>query len=482
MRKLFLIAVVFVLAGALAASLGLSAPQANASSHREAPLISQDPAADGTDFYMFVSPDKPDTVTFIANYYPFEDPAGGPNFYRFGDDVLYRISVDNDGDAAPEIWYDFQFQTHVRNGNTFLFNTGAVNSVNDSTLNIYQTYTFSRNGKVLASSLAVPPSNVGTHSMPNYQALFNQGIHTVGDYKVFAGQAEDSFFVDLGATFDLLTIRPGAPGNHGGGNDDLAGYNVQTIAVQVPISKLTADGKSPKTAADANAIIGAWTSSYRRSTRVLKGNGTQTESGNWVQVSRLSAPLVNEVVVPLAFKDYWNSSQPSGDAIFLGGVQNPEPAKLLNLLYGLNVPATPRSDLVAIFLTGIPGVNQPAGVKPSEMMRLNMAIPPSQQGKEAGGTQLHFGNRCGVLGGDLAGYPNGRRLSDDVVDISLQAVAGGTPFTAATNVAPNNQLGDGVDENDVNFSSSFPYVAGPQNGFAHAHHRTQSPPGHGCNP
>ncbi len=482
MRKLFLVAVVFALAVALAASIGLYAPNAKASSHREAPLISQDPAADGTDFYIFVSPDKPDSVTLIANYYPFQDPAGGPNFYRFGDDVLYRIAVDNNGDANPDIWYDFQFQTHVRNGNTFLFNTGAVNSVNDSTLNIYQTYTLSRNGQVLASGLTVPPSNVGPHSMPNYQTLFNEGIHTVGDYKVFAGQAEDAFFVDLGATFDLLTIRPGAPGNHGGGNDDLAGFNVQSLAIQVPISKLTRDGKTPSSATDANAIIGAWTSSYRHGTRVLDGKGGQNQSGNWVQVSRLSAPLVNEVVVPLAFKDYWNASQPSGDAIFLGGVQDPEPARLLKLLYGLNVPATPRNDLVAIFLTGVPGLNQPANVKPSEMIRLNMAIPPSTLGTEAGGTQLHFGNRCGLLGGDNAGYPNGRRLSDDVVDIALQAVAGGTPFTAANNIAPNNQLGDGVDENDVNFSSTFPYIAGPQNGFAHPHHRYQTPPGHGCTP
>jgi Domain of unknown function (DUF4331) len=471
MRRFIVFAAVFALGVILAASAGLAIPNANASSHREAPLISQDPAADGTDFYMFVSPDKPDTVTFIANYYPFEDPGGGPNFYRFGDDVLYRISIDNNGDAQPDIWYDFQFKTTVKNGNTFLYNTGPILSLTDPNWNVVQTYTVSRNGQVLGTGLLTPPSNIGPKSTPNYEGLAAAAVHDLGNSTmVFAGQRDDPFFVDLGATFDLLTIRPGAPGNKGGGNDDLAGMAVQTIALQVPIKSVT-NGKDP--------VIGAWTSAYRRSTTVLDGKGGKSGSGDWVQVSRLDLPLVNEVVVPLAYKDYWNASQPSGDATFLGGVTKPEVPKLLTLLYGLTVPAEPRNDLVTIFLTGIPALNQPMGVKASAQLRLNTSIPPAQYDPE-GGHPHFFGNRCGLLAGDNAGFPNGRRLSDDVVDIALQAMAGGTPFTPATNIAPNNQLGDGVDENDIAFMNSFPYVATPQSGYAHYHHRTQAPPGHGC--
>lgn len=474
MRKFVLGAILLVAVIALTVFAQRSLPNANASSHREAPLISQDPAADGTDFYMFVSPDKPDTVTFVANYYPFEDPAGGPNFYRFGDDVLYRINIDNNADAKPDIWYDFRFTTNTKNGNTFLYNTGPITSLDSPNLNVAQTYTVTRtdaNGsKVLGSNLMVPPNNIGPASTPNYDALAQAAVYDLAGTKVFAGQRDDPFFVDLGATFDLLTIRPGAPGNHGGGNDDLAGMNVQTIAIQVPISQLTVP---PRTG------IGAWTTSSRQATRVLDGKGGQSGSGDWVQVSRLDLPLVNEVVVPLAFKDYWNSSKPEGDAIFLGGVTKPEVAKLLTLLYGLKVPAEPRNDLVTLFLTGVPGLNQPTGVVPSAELRLNTAIPPAKYDAE-GGSPHFFGNRCGFLGGDTAGFPNGRRLSDDVVDIALQAMAGGTPLTPETNVAPNNQLGDGVDQNDVPFLNSFPYVAPPHSGFEHTHHLTQTPPGHGC--
>jgi hypothetical protein len=201
--------------------------------------------------------------------------------------------------------------------------------------------------------------------------------------------------------------------------------------------------------------------------------------GGWVQVSRLGHPLVNEVVVPLAFKDYWNSSQPSGDAIFLGGVTDPEPARLLNAIYGITVPETPRDDLVAIFLTGVEGVNRPTGIVPSEELRINTAIAPATF-QASNGTAMSFGSRCGLLGGDTAGYPNGRRLSDDVVDIALRAVAGGTPFTPDTNVAPNNQLGDGVDENDVPFLAVFPYLAPPHSGSEDLQRHLQAPPGVGC--
>jgi hypothetical protein len=452
--------VVGLVATAALLAAALVPPFVGASSHREAPMISQDPAADATDFYMFKSPDKPDTITLIANYYPFQEPAGGPNFYRFGDDVLYRINIDDNGDTINDQWFDFTFKTVVRNGNTFLYNTGPVASLTDANLNVYQTYTVTRTYSNGATSQIcsgiVPPNNIGPKSTPNYATLAASAVVSCSDgIKAFAGQRDDPFFVDLGATFDLLTIRPGAPGNKGGGKDDLSGYSVLSIALQVPINKLTNDGSMPTDPNAQFAVIGAWTTAYRQQTRVLAGNGTATASGSWVQVSRLGAPLVNEVVVPVGAKDLWNSSQPSGDGQFLGGVTDPEAARLLKAIYSIDVPPTPRNDLVAIFLTGIPGLNKPAYVKPSEELRLNVATPVTASP-----------NRLGVLGGDNQGFPNGRRLGDDVVDIALQAVAGGTPFTAAQNKAPNNQLGDGVNVNDVPFLATFPYVGLPASGFA----------------
>ena len=458
--------------GATAALLAVALvpPYTGASSHREAPMISQDPAADGTDYYAFKSPDRPDTITLIANYVPFQEPAGGPNFYRFGDDVVYRINVDDNGDTIPDQMFDFHFTTHVRNGNTFLYNTGAVNSLSDPNLNVYQTFTVSRtysngNSSTICSGI-VPPNNIGPKSTPNYANLAASSVVTCSDgIKAFAGQRDDPFYADLGALFDLLTIRPGAPGNKGGGRDDLSGYNVLSIALQVPINKLTNNGLAPTDPAAQFAVIGSWTTSYRQRVKVLNGDGTAGNDGNLVQVSRLGAPLVNEVIVPLAAKDLWNSSQPSGDSQFLAGVTDPEPARLLHAIYGIDVPPTPRNDLVAIFLTGIPGLTKPQYVQPSEQLRLNVATPVTATP-----------NRMGVLGGDNQGYPNGRRLGDDVVDISLQAVAGGTPFTPATNKAPNNQLGDGVNQTDIPFLGSFPYVGTPTQGYDHTY------PGHRVEP
>ena len=461
---------VAVTASAALLAIALVPPFTGASSHREAPMISQDPAADGTDFYMFKSPDRTDTITLIANYYPFQEPAGGPNFYRFGDDVLYRISIDDNGDAIPDQMFDFTFTTTVRNGNTFLYNTGPVSSLTDPNLNIFQTYTVTRtysNGKsTQICAGTVPPNNIGPKSTPNYAALAGSAVVTCSDgIKAFAGQRDDPFFVDLGATFDLLTIRPGAPGNKGGGKDDLSGYNVLSIALQVPINKLTNDASMPTDPSAQFAVIGGWTTSYRQKVRVLNGDGTAGTNGPQVQVSRLGAPLVNEVVVPVGAKDLWNSSQPKDDGQFLGGVTDPEAARLLHAIYSIDVPPTPRNDLVAIFLTGISGINKPVFVKPSEELRLNVATPVTASP-----------NRMGVLGGDNQGFPNGRRLGDDVIDIALQAVAGGTPFTPAQNKAPNNQLGDGVNVNDVPFLTTFPYVGLPTSGFDHTF------PGHRVEP
>jgi len=454
------------------AAFGTGPGRALASSHREAPLISQDPLADATDTYVFTSPDKPDTVTIVTSWYPFEEPAGGPNYYKFGDDVLYEINIDNVGDAQAHIQYQFRFNTKVGNGNTFLYNTGPIDSIDSPNLNVKQFYDVTKivNGQStqVGSGLKVPPVNVGAKSTPNYEALSNAGIQSLSDgATVFAGQSDDPFFVDLNV-FDLLTIRK-LPGNMGGGVDGLKGYNVQTIAIQVPKAMLSKDAKAPAAPTDGDAVIGVWSASYRQATRVLQTNGSAPQgTGDWVQVSRLGAPLVNEVVVPLAAKDLWNASKPADDAQFLGGVTDPELAKLFKAIYNINVPPAPRDDLVAIYLTGIPGATEPATstLKPSEELRLNMAVPPSANP-----------NSLGVVGGDLAGYPDGRRLADDVTDISLKAVAGAAyplfhPDFKADPLAA--QLGDGVDANDVPFRTTFPYVALAHDGTSSVPHGVEA--------
>jgi hypothetical protein len=438
-----------------------------ASSHREAPLIAGDPKADATDLYAFVSPDKTDTVTIIANYIPFQEPAGGPNFYTFDDNVMYEIKVDSDGDAVPDVTYQFRFKTTVANPNTFLYNTGPVNSPTDVNLNVQQTYTLTRIkggvSTVLGTNIPAAPSNVGPKSTPNYANIQAQTLRDLGNgTKVFAGQSDDPFYAELGGLFDLLTIRK-LPGNAGGGVDGLKGYNVNSLAIQVPITDLTKDGSRPTDVSNPMSVIGVYTTASRQTTRVLTA-GSQSSNGSWVQVSRLGAPLVNEVIVPLGAKDLWNGSNPVDDAQFANGVANPELGNLLKDLYGVKVPpqgnfgsASQRDDLEAIFLTGIPGLTKSAVAKPAEELRLNVAVPPAANP-----------NRMGVLGGDKAGYPNGRRLADDVTDISIQAVAGAayplfhpefTPDPLAT------QLGDGVNSNDVAFRGSFPYLALPFAGF-----------------
>ncbi len=471
MRKLTL--ATFTLMALFALVVGGAPRQAKASSHREAPFIATDPQADATDLYAFVSPDKPDTVTFIANYIPLEIAAAGPNFYKFGDDVLYEINIDNVGDAKDHLTFQWRFNSRLNpnnpaGGNTFLYNTGPVNSLDDPNLNQQQFYSLStlsyqqtldpqRKGTVIKDKLQVAPANVGPVSYPNgYEKVAKQAIYDVGNgIKAFAGPRDDPFFADLGGIFDLLQ------GIHG--VDYLKGLNVHTLALQVPISML----KGPN-----DSIIGVRTTSYRHSFSVLRpinaAAGTsnnpgssihisegpvpspRTSSGPWVQISRLDSPLVNEVVIPLQDKNRWNGSFPQNDTQFLSYVQNPEVAGLEHAILGLNVPPNPRADLVTIFLTGLPGLNQPANVVPSSQLRLNMAIPPSPTP-----------NRLGVLGGDNAGYPNGRRLTDDAIDISLQAVAGATPLTPAFDVPPNNTVGDMVNANDLPFKSNFPYAASP---------------------
>lgn len=435
---------------AVAAGISFSAarhhapPATDASSHREAPAIARDPVADTTDFYMWVTPDAPDSVTFVMNTYPLQGPYGGPNFYQFGEDVLYNINIDHNGDAVADIVYEFTFRTEVRNQETFLYNTGPIMSLDDPNWNIRQFYNVDRvdaSGRTrLAADLPAPPVNVGRASIPHYEALANTAIqHLPGGGRVFAGQRDDPFFVDLGATFDLLTIRPGAPGNMGGGVDSLANYNVNSIVLQVPKSAVVEK---------ASPIIGAWVTTSRPAVTIAPGADPE-----WRQVSRLGQPLVNEAVIPLKLKDAFNSIDPTKDAVALDYVVDPILPKLLNGLYQLDVPPAPRNDLVTIFLQGIPNLNQPSGVTAAEMLRLNTGIAPNPSP-----------HRMGVLGGDTAGFPNGRRPADDVVDIALQAMAGATPFTPEFNKAPNNQLGDGVDANERPFMDTFPYLAAPSPG------------------
>jgi hypothetical protein len=299
--------------------------------------------------------------------------------------------------------------------------------------------------------------------MPSYDALAQSAITTLpGGYKVFVGPRDDPFFVDLAAVFDLLSIRR-LPGNAGKGVDGVGGYNVMSVVLQFPQERITKDGMAPDPSRN-NHVIGLWDTAERRQTRTLQGDGTVALSGPEVQVSRLGMPLVNEIVIPVGKKDLFNASEPAQDVANFGAyVVDPEPARLLNALFGIKVPATPRNDLVQVFATGVPGLNQPAGVSPGEMLRLNLAIAPAAKP-----------NRFGVLAGDLAGFPNGRRLADDVVDIELRVVAG--VLVDGFNIAPNNQLGDGIDANDVPYLPYFPYVAPPHNPRNHEHHDLQHGP------
>jgi hypothetical protein len=430
-----------------------------ASSHREAPLIAGDPQADNTDVYAFVSPDNPSTVTLVANFIPFQDPQGGPNFYQFSPDVLYEIHVSNSGQARSDITYQFRFKTTVMDPNTPLYNAGPVNSLTDPNLNVRQSYSVTRvdaNGAtVIADNVPVPPDNVGAKSLPNYDAVATAAITTTSNgSKVFAGQRADSFFIDVGSVFDLVNVKP-----KGQAINDLTGKNVKTIALQVPKNQLTADGSAATDPSNSNSIIGVYSTTSRPTTSIVappsQFPGAET-GGNMVQVSRLGFPLVNEVFVPLKLKDAFNASKPSGDGAFLPLVTDPIPANLEKAVLGINIPPAPRDDLVAVVLTGLPGINKPSNGQPSEMLRLNMAIPRSANP-----------NRLGLLGGDKDGFPNGRRLEDDITDIELQAACGLTYPLLHADFKPDPKctgLGDNVDGPAKPFTGSFPFLAAPYPG------------------
>ena len=443
------------------------------SSHREAPSISKDPVADNTDTYAFVSPDKPDFVTMIMNYIPGEAPAGGPNFYEFGDDVLYEFVVDNDDNADADVIYQFRFQTHVKNPNTFLYNTGQITSLTSSSWNRVQTYSVARvsGGKteVLGTDLLCPPVNIGPRSTPNYAALSAKAVHTLTDgSKVFAGQRQDGFFVDLGSIFDLgpAPVREPAPDPVGERRrPQRPGLSVHTIAIQVPKTRLTKGGWKPTDPTDPRSAIGIYARASRRKARILSGS-KDVESGPWVQVSRLGNPLINEVITPMAQKDYWNSQRPSGDNEFVNQVLHPELAGLLPVLYpgvfpNLAAYTKPRADLQAILMTGIPsgiitGFQNYTGPVIADLLRLNLAIPPTKSKPSP----------LGILGGDLAGYPNGRRVADDVVTIEVRAIAGLTIPLVDPSFTPDGAAGvveDGTKGPGV--GSKFPYLLNPKSGY-----------------
>ena len=462
---------------------------AQASSHREAPLITEDPTMDNTDVYAFRSPDNPNTVTIVADYIPLEEPSSGPNFYNFSTAGVYEIHIDNNGDAKEDITYQFQFRNDLRSPATFLYNTGPVLTLDSANLNFRQFYTVNRitgnrrsgTSTSMGSDFQVAPANIGPKSTPDYASLANAAVFSLPNSggKVFAGPRDDPFFVDIGSIVDLLTLRPVQQlhkvppvQNATAGVDGLRGFNVHSIAIQIPISQLLAGGNTPSDAAAANAVIGVWATSSRSRVTVLSTGSIRRQTlGGLTQVSRLGMPLVNEVVLSLAFKDIFNASEPSGDAAlfnsnndFKNRVLNPEVATLMNALYGIDVPPAPRNDLVQVFLTGLPGKNMPPNVTPAEMLRLNVAVPV---------TPTQSASRLGAIAGDLGGFPNGRRLTDDVVDIELRVVAG--VLVPGFDKSPNNALTDGVDANDRPTLSTFPYVPLPNQGYESNPHTTTAP-------
>jgi hypothetical protein len=496
-------------AGATAASsAALLAPgTSTASSHREAPYTLSDPLADNTDTYAFVSPENPDTVTLMANFNGFQEPGQGPNFYPFDNKARYEIHVDNNGDAKPDLTYRWSFKDIDNRGTaergatdgTFLLNDGPVNSFDDATLKFKQTYTlqairYAANGTeqpttLVADGKAAPP-NVGRASTPNYARLRAEAVSNVAGGKAFAGPSDDPFFLDL-RIFDLLY---GADLSETG-YDGLSGYNVNTVALQLPKSQLVANGDAAK-----NPVVGVWSTTSRAKNRVLLDNNaapatsvnedsdTVQDSGPFVQVSRLGNPLVNEAVVPANLKDFFNRSTPDTDGKFLAKVQDPEVPILVESIYKIPNPnklggaAAKRNDLTAAFLTGFSrdvfagrtfggagagvldadlnslDLNEvsPSPV-PAEYLRLNVNVAPKKPGDQG------F-SRLGAVGGDLAGFPNGRRLQDDVVDVALQVLEGVLVRPAGATKDAVAGLSDGVNASDKALSGTFPYVALPHSG------------------
>jgi hypothetical protein len=453
-----------VAVAAALAAVAIAVPLSIGSSHREAPNIMLDPSADNTDVYAWTAPGAEGALTLASNWIPGEVPANGPNFFRFDDRARYYNNIDNNGDGVADIRYRFTFDTEIRNPNSFLYAGPGTSGFDDPKLNVVQRYdvvreTYNGKGKLkqarkVGNNLPVAPPNIGPKTFPNYGNFVGAATRTLKDgTKLFVGSRDDPFYVDLGAAFDAINVRVGT-GNQGGGKDDFSDYSTSTTVMQIPERLVTRDGKAVASADAKNAVVGVWSSTERRRLEVTNADfNAQSKKGGqkWVQVSRLGNPLVNEVVIPLGMKDRFNRTTPDRDAELYGQfVTEPELAKVLNALFGVNAPETNRTDIVQAVLQGIPGLNEHKGKfagTPVDTLKLNLGVPATDSP-----------NRFGVIGGDNAGYPNGRRPEDDVVDIDLQVIAG----ILVDNPVP---VGDGVDENDKPFLSQFPYLAAPTSGF-----------------
>jgi len=446
----------------------LFASQALASSHREAPAISLDPAADITDFYMFLDPADSSKVVFLMNVIPLEPPGGGPNFHRFDDNVLYEIHIDNEGDGLEDISYQFTFETTYNYPDTFLYNVGAVST--STNLNITQTYTVTKvdhdtGAATVLGTGKVAPINVGTQSAPSGYSPFGSSpgslttsyIKTSGDYEFFAGPRQEGFYVDLERTFDLLNLG----GLDGTANTNtLLGYNVHTIGVEVASKDVTRDGYAPSEASQ-NRVIAAWTTTSRKAVTVRRGGGAggSADRGGWIQVARLGNPLVNEVVIPIGDKDRFNASHPSDDIQFLSYVQDSLLGTYMNAILGTSCPSEVdeglglggREDLVLAFLTGFPALGNMA-----DGFALGGAIP-GETGKTFAAYEAM---RLNLDGSGFAQWPNGRNPSDDVVDTALSAVCGLLSDGVTT-------VSDGVDDSGLTYYSVFPFLGDPWSGDDH---------------
>jgi len=486
---------------AVATSLILVAPPgAFASSHREAPITALDQKADITDFYAFVSYDHPDRVTFVMNVDPFLEPANGPNYFPFDPSVLYEIKIDNDYDAYQDVTFQFRFKTEIRAPKLFTGFAGAGNGINtpgnspapvppgtpivppaitaldgpgSEGFSLRQTYTVEiihgRERTKLESANGSPlfavPSNVGPRTMPNYEELAAQGIYDLkgnwgaNDIRVFAGTVADPFYIDLGAAFDTLNFRAGAGGGvltpASDANDQVnlapnavSGFNVNTIVIEVPIRLLTRDGRV-HAANSRKATIGAWATTSRHRFTIRRQRDYAIDSGNFYQIQRLANPLINELIIGTGYKDRWSMEEPRHDAQFAPFDLDPTLARIFNAAYGINVPPPPRADLLPL-VTYVPPIAAPGTpVGPiADLLRLNTGVPPTPAAQR---------RRLGLIAGDAAGFPNGRRLTDDVVDIAARVVGGGI-LSPGFNVAPNNRIGDGVNAPDVPPQEVFPYV------------------------
>ena len=470
--------IIMVLALCLSIPSGLVA-----SSHREAPITALDRTADVTDWYAFVSYDHPDRVTMILNVDPFLEPSNGPNYFPFDPNVLYEMKVDNNQDGVEDVVFQFRFRTEIRQPGVFTGYVGGIAGIPPITsldgpgsegFSLRQTYsvTMIRNGTATdltgGKKLVAVPSNVGPRTMPDYESLFRQGIFELGTgVRVFAGTVDDPFFIDLGAAFDSLNFRMGVGGvltpavdaddAHNYAPDAVAGFNVNAIVLEVPITMLTVDGKRHGPG-DKQAVIGTYGSTSRRRLTVRRSPNPLLTSGQFQQVQREGNSLINELIIGTGSKDRFSMDDPRNDGQFANFFLDPLLAQVFASI-GIPVPSAPRTDLLPLvqYMAPIcPGCGPKDAGPVADLMRLNTGIPPTPVGQQ---------KRLGFLAGDLAGYPNGRRLIDDVVDISSRAVAGilADPSRFGTPV------GDGVQLNPEGYGSTFPYVM-PANSGRDGHH------------